>query len=287
MKILVIGSNGQLGTDISYQAKNLGYDVVDLDHSSIEIKQLESALQKIEEISPDVIINTAAMHNVEKCEENPSLAFQVNGIGSKNLAIISNKLDVLLIHISTDYVFSGSKGKPYTETDLTGPLNTYAITKLAGEHYIQATAKKYFILRTSGLYGSSPCRAKGGLNFVELMLKLAKERDEIRVVDDEILTPTSTKELANQVIKMIDCSKYGIYHATAEGSCSWYAFAKKIFEIAYVKTNLQIAGPNEFPMKVLRPKYSVLENANLKRENINLLGNWEDGLKNYLISRRD
>jgi len=151
-------------------------------------------------------------------------------------------------------------------------------TKLAGEVFIKGTAEKYFIVRTSALYGSNPCRAKGGRNFVDLMLKLAGERDELRVVDDEVISPTSTAELAKQITELSRADQYGLYHATAEGSCSWYEFARTIFEITNTRVSLKIAAPNEFPARVPRPKYSVLENQGLKKLGLNFLASWQEGL---------
>jgi dTDP-4-dehydrorhamnose reductase len=184
--------------------------------------------------------------------------------------------------VSTDYVFDGSKTQPYVEGDPAIPLNVYGNTKLAGEAFIQAVWRKHFILRTSALYGRSPCRAKGGRNFVELMLKLASERDEVRVVNDEFVSPTSTAELAKQIALISRTECYGLFHATSEGSCSWYEFARMIFEMADVRVNLKIAAADEFPMKVPRPKYSVLENARLKRESLNSFQGWEESLRAYL-----
>jgi dTDP-4-dehydrorhamnose reductase len=239
------------------------------------------------ESKPELIVNTAAMHHVESCELDPARAYAVNALGPRNLAIIARELDAVLIHISTDYVFDGRKRQPYEESDPVLPLNVYGNTKLAGEAYVRATTERHFVLRTSALYGKSPCRAKGGRNFVDLMLKLAKEREEIRVVDDEVVSPTSATELARQIVCLSRSDQFGLYHATAEGSCTWYEFAKKIFDLAYVKTNLVVAAPNEFPSKVPRPKYSVLENQGLKALGANSFRTWEEGLRSYLVSAYD
>ena len=155
-------------------------------------------------------------------------------------------------------------------------------TKLAGEYFAQSIAKKCFVLRVSGIYGKNPCRAKGGLNFVSLMLKLAKERDEVRVIDDEILTPTYTMDIANQIVRLFHSNTHGLYHVTAQDSCSWYEFAAKIFDLTGTKVKLKIASPSEFPMKVPRPKYSVLENKRLKDIGLDIMPHWKDGLKSYL-----
>jgi dTDP-4-dehydrorhamnose reductase len=284
MKVAVIGANGQLGIDIIHEFKQAGDDVSGINHCDVEIYDIDSILRVLKLIKPDMLINTAAYHNVEKCEQKPLRAHQVNAIGARNLAIACKELDIYLLHISTDYVFDGYQKTPYMETDRANPLNVYGNSKLSGEHYIESTADKYLILRTSGLYGKNPCRAKGGLNFVQLMLKLAKERDEIRVVDDEILTPTSTRELARQIVKVKHPDVYGLAHATAECMCSWYQFAREIFTITNTEVNLQIADPGEFPAKVNRPAFSVLENNVLKQYNLNVFKNWEEGLKEYLLS---
>jgi len=282
MRVAVIGANGQLGCDVCKAFLDSRCEVIQLNHDILDVADFDSAKRSLQQAKADVVVNTAAMHNVDACEREPGRAFAVNGIGARNLAILSNDLDFVLFHISTDYVFDGAKRAPYVETDCPKPLNVYGNTKLSGEYFVQTIAKKHFILRVSGLYGTNPCRAKGGSNFVNLMLKLAKERDEIRVVDDEVLTPTYTEDIARQIVSMSEVKDYGLYHATAQGSCSWYRFAAKIFELSGAKVKLSIAGPNEFPVKVPRPKYSVLENSKLKSLNLDMMPTWEDGLERYL-----
>ena len=286
MKIAVIGANGQLGTDVGAAFAQRGDTVVPLTHAEIELANLESVTNCLRPIQPDVVVNTAAMHHVEKCEEQPDHAYAVNAIGSRNLAAITRDLGAKLVHISTDYVFDGAKAKPYVEEDAPLPLNVYGNTKLAGEHYVRTMNPKHFVLRVSAIYGKSPCRAKGGLNFIELMLKLARERGKVRVVDSEFVSPTATADIAEQVVKVSGSDAYGLYHSTSEGSCSWHQFAKAIFEATDTKVTLEIAGPNEFPAKVPRPSYSVLENAGLKRIGMNVFGPWQEGLYRYLGDRR-
>lgn len=285
MKIAVIGANGQLGSDLVAAFSDAGDAVRALTHSEIEIADFHSVSSVLEVIQPQVIVNTAALHNVEHCEREPAKAFAVNALGAKNLALVARDLRAVLAHVSTDYVFDGSKGNPYVEEDNPRPLNAYGITKLAGEHFIRSTTDRHFVIRTSGLYGKSPCRAKGGLNFIELMLKLAKERDELRVVDSEVITPTSTAELAQQIVQLSHSDCYGLYHATAEGSCSWYEFAQEIFALTGTSVRLNVAAPDEFPAKVARPKYSVLENRALKAQGLNLFTPWQGGLYEYLGQR--
>jgi dTDP-4-dehydrorhamnose reductase len=225
------------------------------------------------------------MHHVENCEREPASAFAINALGAKNLAVVARELDAVLVHVSTDYVFDGGKGSPYVEEDDPRPLNAYGITKLAGEHFVRATTARHFVVRTSGLYGKSPCRAKGGLNFIELMLKLAKERGQVRVVDSEVVSPTSTAELAQQLVQLCRSDSYGLYHATAEGSCSWHEFAREIFTLTDTAVELKVASADEFPAKVPRPKYSVLENRALKSRGLNAFKPWQQALQKYLGNR--
>ena len=285
MKVAVIGANGQLGSDLVAAFSEKGDVVSALTHTDMEISDLPSVSRVLGDIRPQVIVNTAAMHHVENCEREPEKAFAVNALGPRNLALVARDLDAVLLHVSTDYVFDGSKGSPYFEEDEPRPLNAYGITKLAGEHFVRATTARQFVVRTSGLYGKSPCRAKGGLNFIELMLKLAKERGEVRVVDSEFVSPTSTAELAEQLVQLSRSDCYGLYHATAEGSCSWYEFAREIFAITETPVRLRVAGPDDFPAKVARPKYSVLENRALKSRGLNAFKPWQDGLHKYLGNR--
>jgi len=285
MQIVVIGADGQLGTDLVEAFTGQGDAVRALTHSHIEIADMESVFRVLQETQPHLIINTAAMHHVENCESEPEKAFAVNAVGARNLAVVARSLGAVLMHVSTDYVFDGRKGSPYIEHDVPGPLNVYGTTKLAGEHFVSSNTERYFVVRTSGLYGKSPCRAKGGLNFIELMLKLGKERGDVRVVDDEIVSPTSTAELAVQLVQLSRSNCYGLYHATAEGSCSWYEFAREIFALSDIPVRLKVAQLGEFPAKVPRPKYSVLENRALKARGLNTFKPWQDGLYRYLAGR--
>ena len=285
MKVAVIGASGQLGNDIVHAFQSNGDEVFPVSHSEIELSDLDSISNGLKKLEPQFIVNTAAMHHVENCEREPQKAFAVNGIGAKNLALVARDMGSILMHVSTDYVFDGGKSSPYEESDAPRPLNVYGNTKLSGEYFVRSITPKHFVLRVSAIYGKNPCRAKGGLNFVELMLKLAKERDELRVVDSEVVSPTSTVEIARQIVVLSRSDKYGLYHATAEGSCSWYAFAREIFSLTNTKVNLQIAKPGEFPAKVTRPEYSVLENHELKSNGLNVFKPWRESLIEYLSSR--
>lgn len=285
MKVAVLGANGQLGSDVCAAFRQHGDEVVELTHSDLELASASSVDAALSASMPEFIVNTAAMHHVEKCEADPAAAFQTNAIGAKHVAEWANRAGSTVFYVSTDYVFDGDKGAPYLETDVAGPLNAYGITKLAGEHFTSAIAQKYFVLRVSAIYGQQPCRAKGGRNFVDLMLKLSQEREELRVVDDEFTSPTPTVQIAAQLVSLSRSTNYGLYHGTAEGSCSWYEFASEIFRITGSKVRLEPARPGEFPAKVARPKYSVLENRALKAAGLNTFTDWREGLQGYLNAR--
>lgn len=285
-KVAVIGGNGQLGSDV-VKAFSPCAEVYPLTHEDLELSSLDSVTACLRRFDPDVVVNTAAMHHVENCERDPQSAFAVNAVGARNLGEVSRDLGALLIHVSTDYVFDGCRpagreNVPYTEADLPLPLNVYGNSKLAGEHFVRTTSERHIVLRTSALYGQRPCRAKGGKNFVERMLELGRERGEVRVVASEQVSPTSTCELAEQIVALADAEVYGLFHATSEGSCSWHEFACEIFAVAALPVRCLAAGPDEFPAKVGRPAYSVLENARLKQLGLNRFRHWREGLRDYL-----
>jgi dTDP-4-dehydrorhamnose reductase len=278
----VVGGNGQLGIDIASAFSDRGDTVVSLTHSDIELSNLDSVRSRLSTAPADLVVNTAAMHHVEKCEEQPDKAFAVNAIGARNLALVTRELASVLVHISTDYVFDGAKGKPYHEDDVPLPLNIYGNSKLAGEYVVRTLNPRHFVLRTSALYGKHPCRAKGGQNFVDLMLRLGRERGGVRVVDTEFVSPTSTTDLARQVVALSGCDEFGLYHATGEGSCSWFEYAKEIYSLANVSAKVEVASSSEFPAKVARPHYSVLENRGLNRLGLNKFQPWQEALAAYL-----
>jgi len=286
MKVAVIGANGQLGYDVVNAFADRGDEVVALTHQDLELSSLESVAAVLRTTEAELVVNTAAMHHVESCEQQPAKAHKVNVVGARNLATATRELGSVLIHVSTDYVFDGRKGEPYVESDEACPLNVYGRTKLEGEQFVREINPKHFVLRTAALYGNHPCRAKGGQNFVDLMLRLARERGRVRVVDNEFTSPTATADLACQIVELSRSNAYGLYHATAEGSCSWYEFAREIFRVADVAVTLEAAGPNEFPAKVPRPAYSVLENRGLKSHNLNIFRPWQSGLQTYLAEKQ-
>jgi dTDP-4-dehydrorhamnose reductase len=285
MRVAVIGANGQLGSDVCLAFQRNGDEVAVLTHSDLELSSAPSVDAALTATGAEFVVNAAAMHHVEKCQSDCGSALQINAIGAKNVAEWARRGDVPVVYISTDYVFDGKKSSPYLETDAANPLNAYGISKLAGEHFTATTAEKHFIVRVSAIYGHHPCRAKGGLNFVELMLKLARERDEVRVVSEEFVSPTPTVQIAEQVVVLSRSDRYGLYHATAEGSCSWYEFAREIFDATGTRVRVAKASASEFPAKVARPSYSVLENGALKSAQMNVYTHWREGLHNYLADR--
>jgi len=283
VKIAVIGANGQLGVDVCNVLEALGHKVFAVTHEHLDIANAQSIVDAFTNTHLEAVVNTAAVHNVEQCELDPAKAFAVNALGVRNLARFCEDRGIYLIHISTDYVFDGAKKLPYAESDAPFPLNVYGNSKLAGEYFVRASCRQGCVLRVSGIYGKNPCRAKrGGLNFVQLMLKLASERPEIRVVDDEVLTPNYSMDIANQIAELLRHQLPGLFHGTAQGACSWYEFAQRIFEKSGTSANLQKARPNEFPAKVARPSYSVLENLALQKSGLDVMPSWQDGLDRYL-----
>lgn len=283
MRVAIVGANGQLGVDCCREFAAAGHEVLPLTHQDVDIARADEVARVFGELRPEAIVNTAAMHNVDACEQAPEQAFLVNGVGSWNLARTARDLDSVLIHVSTDYVFDGGQEVPYGEDDLPRPLNAYGNTKLSGEHFVLSTAPRSWVVRTSGLYGSSPCRAKnGGLSFARLMLKLARERGEVKVVSDERVTPTYTRDLARQLAALLESDGYGLVHATCQGECSWYEFAEAIFELADIPVRMSTASSADFPAKVPRPGYSVLANRRLQALGIDRMPDWRDSLRSYL-----
>jgi dTDP-4-dehydrorhamnose reductase len=277
MKIAVIGANGQLGMDLR---RTLSAEaIVPLAHCDLDVSNSEQVDQVLDSACPDVVINTAAFHKVEECEKQPGISFAVNATGPRNLALACRRINAVLVHFSTDYVFDGGQQQPYTELDLPHPLNVYAVSKLAGEGMVSLTWSRHFIIRTCGLYGVAGSRGKGG-NFVETMLKKAGEGVPIRVVNDQVLTPTFTGDLAAAVSQLIRTQAYGLYHVSAEGQCSWYEFARKIFELENLPVDSKPVSTTEFPSPVQRPAYSVLSKQKLNKLGITM-PRWEDGLSRY------
>jgi len=283
-KILLIGADGQLGNDICKVLDKK--ELIPLTISDIDITDKDAVSRIIGRHKPDVVINTAAYTNVDGCEDHDKEAFDVNAFGVKNVCLACKENDSVLVHISTDYVFDGKKGKPYTEADIPNPKTVYGISKLAGEEYVRSMLKKYFLIRTCGLYGEKGSMGKGGGNFVESMLKLAEQKPVIRVVGDQVVSPTYTLDLARKMSQLIRTENYGLYHIVNKGSCSWYEFAKKIFELTGAKVKVESATTDEFRSKARRPAYSVLDNSNLRKLGLDELRTWDEALRAYLEEKK-
>src|SRR5512143_2873125 len=245
-RVAVIGANGQLGSDLCEYFAAQGEDVVPLTHAEIVMEDDSSVREVLERAKPSVILNTAAFHHVPKCQDDPARAYAVNAIGARSVARAAAALGAANVFFSTDYVFDGEKKAPYVETDRPNPLNVYANSKLAGEYHTLNDSGNGYVLRVCGIYGKVPCRAKGG-NFVTTMLRAAKEKPEVRVVTDEVLTPTPTTEIAKITHAILRHGVPGLYHATCEGECSWYVFASVIFETLRLSTPLLPAKVEDFP----------------------------------------
>lgn len=277
MKVLITGGNGQLGLEFARQFKEKYPDhmVITTDADSLDITNLKSVKTELLLIKPNVVINCAAHTAVDKCEEDIENAYKINAIGPKNLAITCEEIGAKLVQVSTDYVFDGENPVARREDDMTGPQSIYGTSKLLGEEYVKTFCKRHFIIRTAWLYGE-------GNNFVRTMLKLAETNKELNVVGDQFGSPTSTKDLAKVIIDLIHTEYYGTYHGTCEGECSWYDFARKIFELKGIDIKVNKVTSEEFVRPAKRPKYSVLDNFMLKLYGLNSFRTWEEALKDYL-----
>ena len=270
-KILVTGANGMLGKDLCPILEQNNYTVIKTNSQIMDITDFELTNKVISEQKPDIIIHCAAYTNVDKAQEDFETAKQINSTGTENLAQICNTKGLPILYISTDYVFDGTKQTPYTPDDEPNPINNYGLTKYYGEQAIQKFCKKYYIIRTSWLYGIH------GKNFVETMLSLAA-KPELKVVNDQTGCPTWTVDLSNGIIKLLKNEIYGIFHICSSGETTWYGFAKEIFNQCKLEVNLKPCTTEEFPRPAKRPKYSVMDNANI-------CGNWKNGLQKYLKLR--
>lgn len=271
MKVLVTGANGMLGQDLCPILEDEGFDVVETDIHNLDITNEEQIFQFIKSEMPDFVIHCAAYTNVDKAEEDIETARSINSKGTENIAKACGEIDATLVYVSTDYVFNGQGTKPYLPIDKPEPLNNYGLTKYEGEEAVKKYCKKYFITRTSWLYGIH------GKNFVETMISLA-DKSELKVVDDQVGCPTWTVELANGIVKLLSTEDYGIHHVCGGGSTSWYGFAKEIFEQMNLEVNLKPCATEEFPRLARRPVYSVMDNNKTCK-------NWKTALKSYLELR--
>jgi len=284
-KIIVTGCNGQLGRAINevyrdskeFELVNTDFGVEGIE--SLDITNLEAVIAFFEEVKPYAVINCAAHTAVDLCEVQKDLAYKINAIGPRNLSIAAAKTGAKMVHVSTDYVFRGDGEVPYTEFDTPAPKAMYGITKLHGENFVKQFAKEWFIIRTAWLYGD-------GKNFVKTMLRLSENHDKITVVDDQIGSPTSALELAKAIKYLVPTDKYGLYHGTCEGQCSWADFTKEIFRLAGKSTEVIPVTSEQYkemnPNSADRPKFSVLENYMFKLNTDHQFADWKDAIAEYL-----
>lgn len=280
-KILVAGANGQLGRAINKRLTlDGGYELINTEvvpsenNRALDITNIDNCMELFREVKPYAVINCAAYTNVNACETEWDLAYKVNAIGPRNLAIAATETGAKLVHVSTDYVFDGNATEPINEFAKTSPLGAYGNTKLAGENFVREFAKDWYILRTAWLYGD-------GNNFAKTMLRLAETNDEVKVVGDQFGTPTTAYELAKAIAYLVPTDNYGLFHATCEGSCSWADFTTEIFKRAGKSTKVKYITTDEYPTPAKRPAYSVLDNYMFRLTSDYSFAEWHDALDQY------
>lgn len=276
MKILVTGVNGQLGHDVVKELKKRGHNPVGVDREQMDLTVHSQIKECIEKVNPEAIIHCAAYTAVDAAEDNEDLCRQINALAVKDIANCAKQLDIPMIYISTDYVFDGTKDGEYNENDVPNPINVYGKTKYEGEIYVREILEKYYIVRISWVFGEN------GNNFIDTMLRLSKDRDLLNVINDQVGSPTYTKDLSRLLVDMIETNKYGIYHATNEGFCSWYDFAKEIFNISGVDIKVNPIETSEYPTKATRPMNSKMSKEKLTRQGFCKLRNWKESLEEYI-----
>jgi dTDP-4-dehydrorhamnose reductase len=276
MKVLITGVRGQLGFDVEEECKSRGIIPVGVDIEDMDITDAVSTGQVIKAAAPDAVIHCAAYTAVDAAEDHEELCRKVNRDGTQNIADVCKELDIPMMYISTDYVFDGEGDKPWEPEDERHPLNVYGQTKYEGELAVQNTLEKYFILRITWVFGIN------GKNFVRAILQKAKELGELKVVDDQIGSPTYTDDLARLMVDMIETDRYGIYHASNEGICSWYEFACEIVKTGNVDARVIPVDSSVYPAKAKRPKNSRMSKKKLVENGFTLLPSWQDALSRYI-----
>jgi len=284
VKYAVLGAAGQLGRDL---CPRLAGEVVPLTRADADLTQRGALRKLLDGLRPDVVINCAAYNFVDRAEDEPDAAFAVNTWAVRELAVACNELGAVLVHFSTDHVFGldAMRHTPYAEDDAPGPVSVYGLSKLSGEYFVRALCPRHFVVRTCGLYGAWGSGGKGG-NFVETMLRLTRELRSVRVVSDQVCTPTYTVDLATAVVSLLKTGTFGLYHVTNAGACSWHEFARTIFELEKLEVDLTAIGSTEFGAKARRPAYSVLEAAAYRELGLPALRSWQEALAAYLTERR-
>lgn len=275
-KIMITGCNGQLGREMNrFYAGSTDIELINTDVDELDITNVDAVMKFAKEVQPYAIVNCAAYTAVDACETNQDVAFRVNAIGPRNLAIAARETGAKILHVSTDYVFDGTKETPYYESDPICPQSVYGSTKAEAEKMVQQMADRFYILRTAWLYGD-------GKNFAKTMLRLAETNDVVKVVGDQFGTPTSAYELTKSIDSLLFTDNYGLFHATCEGSCNWAEFAQEIFRLAGKNTKVQAITTAEYGAPANRPAHSVLENYMFKMTNGYMFADWHDAIEKYL-----
>ncbi len=281
-RIVIVGASGQLGSDIV--AALHGLDVKGVDHALVDIERPASVAAMLARERPSLVVNTAAYHNVERCETHADRAFAVNSAAVDALATVCAAAGVALAHISTDYVFDGTSGAPYEESAAAHPINVYGISKYAGELALAARTARHFIFRTSSLYGTRGSSTKG-YTFVERIREQARAGRALRIVDDTTMAPSYTAHVAAAIRAVLETGRFGTYHVTNAGSCSWYDFAVEILNASGIAAQVERTSSDAFPSYAQRPAYSVLAHAALARAGIASPPDWREGLREYLRAK--
>jgi dTDP-4-dehydrorhamnose reductase len=285
MRVTIIGSTGQLGTDlleVLVQAGN--YEVVGLSHREIECTDSVSIAKGLKMARPDVVVNCAAFVRVDESEDHPDEAFRVNSLGAFAVAKACAEIDALCVYISTDYVFDGEKGSPYTESDVSHPINVYGASKLAGEYLVQQASPRWLVARMASLFGKAGSSGKGG-NFVETILAKARAGESLRLVNDIQMSPTYTRDGAQALEILLRQRASGLFHLANAGNCTWYEFACKALEVAGMENRIEPISSSSYPMKARRPKDSSLESTKLDLSLKECLRPWHEALKAYLAEK--
>ena len=286
-RAVVLGSSGQLGVELVRELSSRGYEVHGFERKAIDITDRELVEKRLADLDPAIVLNAAAYNQVDVAEREPQAAFLANALGVRNLALACRQVDARLVHFSTDYVFDGSANRPYTEEDPTHPLGAYAVSKLAGELYVQAYLDNPLIIRTSGVFGPGGLKTARG-NFIELMLRLASARppQPIRVVEDHVASPSYAPVLAARTLDLVERNCVGIFHAGGGTPISWFDYAKLIFEAAGLRPELQPTNEREYRTAARRPKYSALSNSKMESEGVAPFPPLAEAIQDYLRIRR-
>ncbi|WP_230931975.1 dTDP-4-dehydrorhamnose reductase [Priestia sp. TSO9] len=275
-KVLITGANGQLGKELVELFTEKGFEVYGFGRDRMDITNQAQVQEMISTLKPNIVLHSAAHTQVDLAESEPDQAFLINAYGTRNVAVAAEAVGAKLVYVSTDYVFDGTTDEPYNEFSPTSPLGVYGKSKLAGEQFVRDLHSKFFIVRTSWVYG------KHGANFVKTMLKLGEERKELSVVADQIGCPTYTLDLAHAILELVGTQKYGVYHISNSGSCSWYEFAKEIFKVSNMEVQVKPCTTADFPRPAARPANSVFEHMSIKLNNFTSIRHWREALSSFL-----